>query len=98
MNIIDNLLAKSAKILLAVEEHGLKELTEKRLAACNQCENYDQEHKQCTVCGCFMDVKTTLVTNRNPHAGGRIEITHCPLGRWDDLHIAQMYNRIDNLI
>ena len=93
-----NIIKQLAKITLAVEEHGVPELSEFRLNICRACENFEKEMEQCGVCGCFMDIKTTLFTNRNPHAAGRIEITHCPLGKWMDKHIANAYRKADNKV
>jgi len=84
-----------AKAVLSVEEHGDPVIEEFRMQTCIECPNYLSDSKQCAICGCFMDVKTTLLRNRNPHAGGRIEITHCPEGRWGDLEIANHYRELD---
>lgn len=83
--ILDKILKVSAKTLLSIEEHGNNDLTKTRMSICNSCDRFDPEHQQCGVCGCYMDVKTTLLTHRNPKAFGRIEITHCPIGKWGDL-------------
>jgi len=84
----------AAKTVLGVQEHGIAELTAARLNTCQGCEHFNPKFQQCGVCGCFMDVKATLLTNRNP-AAGRVEITHCPLGQWFDAHIANMYRAMD---
>ncbi len=71
-----------AYAFLADQEHGQQALTTARLKTCEGCPNYKQETKQCGVCGCFMDIKAPLATNRNPMKLGRIEVTHCPKGLW----------------
>lgn len=91
MNIIKGI----AKLTLAVEYHNLPELAEFRMNVCRACEHFESEMEQCGKCGCFMDIKTRLFTNRNPKNAGRIEITHCPLGKWQDKHIANAYLKLD---
>lgn len=46
------------------------ELKEDRLAICRSCEFFNHRLEQCTKCGCFMRLKTTL--NR----------AHCPIQKW----------------
>lgn len=46
-----------------------KEVSEKRLSICNECEFYSGA--RCSKCGCQMRVKTTLATSS------------CPIGKWD---------------
>lgn len=86
-----------AKAALAVEEHGDQELTAARMNTCRACPNFQAESQQCGICWCYMDVKTTLLRNRNPHAMGRTEVTHCPEGRWGDVEIANHYRKLDGL-
>lgn len=90
-----NVLKKSASIVLSAGEHNDEALTLSRMNTCKRCENFNSETMQCGICGCYMDVKTTLLRNRNPYAAGRVEITHCPQGRWGDLDIANYYRGID---
>lgn len=85
-----------AKIVLSVEKHNLPELTAFRMNTCKRCDKFESEDETCGVCGCFMDVKTELFSNINPTVLGRIEITHCPLGKWKDMHIANAYRKLDN--
>lgn len=91
-----NIIKTAAKLTLSVEKHNIPELTEFRINTCNRCDRFESEDKTCGVCGCFMDVKTELFSNINPITLGRIEITHCPLGKWMDKHIANAYRIIDN--
>jgi len=84
-----------AQNLLAVQEHGFDGLSKWRMGICRPCPKFKEPTQQCNVCGCFMDIKVGLATNRNPHAMGRIEVTHCPEGRWNDAHIANIYREID---
>jgi len=86
----------AAKILFEVLEHEDPELTQFRYNICQGCEKFEKEHERCGVCGCFMDIKTKLTTNRN-YQKNRVEITHCPLGKWNDRHIANMYRKMDGI-
>lgn len=90
-----NIVKAAAKVLLSVEEHGNKALTEFRMNQCRGCDKFNEETQQCGICGCYMDVKTTLATNRNPEKFGRIEITHCPTGNWGDAVIANIYKELN---
>lgn len=92
---LNGLLKKAATLILADEEHGNEELTKLRLNKCEGCSAFNPENRTCGVCGCFMDVKATLTTHKNPAAGLRIELTHCPNGKWGDVHIANLYRRMD---
>jgi hypothetical protein len=47
-----------------------KELIEKRLEICNQCEWLHKRLQKCRKCGCFMHLKSTL------------KQATCPLGKW----------------
>lgn len=59
------------KNLGRVEESIHKE----RFALCLECPHLIQLTKQCTKCGCFMEMKTKL-----PNA-------FCPIGKWDAVDI-----------
>lgn len=52
---------------------------------------FDPGSGKCRECVCFMEVKAGAKTHRNPAAGFRVEITHCPLGKWGDVAIAEFY-------
>ncbi|MCA9366771.1 hypothetical protein KC887_00700 [Candidatus Kaiserbacteria bacterium] len=90
-----NVLKKSAAAALSAGEHNNPALTIARMNTCKACPNFNKETLQCGVCGCYMDVKTTLLRNRNPYAMGRVEVTHCPEGRWGDAEIANYYRALD---
>jgi hypothetical protein len=52
--------------------------------------------QKCGVCGCFLSLKTIAATNYNPKVlPPRSELTHCPLGKWGDLEIANTYREMD---
>ena len=90
------------KILhLIAETVIVKELTDRataleRMEVCLACEHRDDKANKCGVCGCFLDLKTTCATNWNAKKL-RNEVTHCPLGKWDDLEIANQYRVLDGL-
>lgn len=98
MNWVDKALAILADTALV---HERVEGTEKtrRLAICERCPGnfFDQEHRKCTACTCYMDVKTGAKTNFNPVAA-RNEITHCPRGFWGDVETANFYREKDGLL
>lgn len=83
-----------AKFFLAVKDLNNAELAAKRYNTCKSCEQYVKQTDQCNVCGCYMSIKTTLKTNRDPELGGKIVETHCPLGRWDDKELSEYYNSL----
>lgn len=41
-----------------------------KLKICEACEKYKREEKLCSVCGCYMPIKTV------------IPLTSCPEGKW----------------
>lgn len=47
-----------------------EEVKSERLAICEKCEFFRQQSRTCKLCGCFMDLKTTLAKAK------------CPDGRW----------------
>ena len=47
-----------------------EEISEYRLEICRGCEFYRKRTNQCSKCGCFMKLKTTL------------EKAKCPIGKW----------------
>jgi len=48
----------------------IKEISQARMAICNECPRLIKFTKQCKECGCFMSVKTML------------EDAVCPIGKW----------------
>lgn len=91
-NKIGELLAKTALQVSAVDN----KTTNERMAVCLQCDKRDVEANRCKICKCYLAVKTNTAENLNP-LKGRYEITHCPLGKWNDLEIANEYRKIDGL-
>lgn len=65
-----------------------------RFDICLKCDKRDADENTCTVCGCFLDLKTAAKTNWNAKRL-RSEITHCPLGKWNDKEIANLYRELD---
>jgi hypothetical protein len=81
--------------LLAVEKHGDTELSKFRMSKCNECPHKKMENGEpvCGVCGCYLDIKIHCLTNRDKH--GKVQITHCPIGRWDDAEFAETNGKIN---
>ena len=69
---------------------------EKRMQACLGCDKRIEAQNKCGACGCYLDLKTKTSVNRNIKKM-RNEITHCPLGKWDDKDTANIYREIDGL-
>jgi hypothetical protein len=69
---------------------------DQRMLICRGCNKADLENDKCLQCGCFLSLKTGAKTNWRP-SKSRNEITHCPLGKWGDLEIANAYRIIDGL-
>lgn len=90
-----NAIAKAAadKILGGEKLNNLH-IVEARMKTCLECPNFNTENERCRICLCFMEIKTTYLTSLNP-AKGRYEKTHCPLGKWGDLDIANYYRELD---
>lgn len=52
------------------EKRSDKDLIEKRLTICNDCEWFNARLVKCKKCGCFMKLKSTL------------KAASCPIGKW----------------
>lgn len=89
---------EKAKLLAAqtvfVLEQVAQETADARWKTCWQCDRMDREARKCRECGCLLQAKIWAKTSRSP-ARMMGEITHCPLGRWDDKDIANHYRRED---
>ena len=92
MNLVQKVLQFGADIALPVER--VDPITKRvRLALCKACDRFDEDSGKCLECGCFMEVKTGAKTHRNPDKGMRVEVTHCPLGKWNDMKLAVFYHK-----
>jgi hypothetical protein len=47
-----------------------KEMSEKRLEVCRECEHLEKKLMRCNQCGCFMNFKTLMKS------------AECPIGKW----------------
>ena len=83
--------------LLEVEDLNDPDLQSQRYDTCKACPSYRERVDKCGECGCYMEFKTGMLYNRNAKKLGRIEKTHCPLGKWDDIDTANFYRKIDGL-
>lgn len=95
----NKVLSKVAGLALEVEPLDDNELKAKRIEVCesNAGSCFDAQNRKCKMCGCYIDAKAGIKINRNPKQGMRSEVTHCPLGKWDDLELANHYRVMDNL-
>lgn len=81
---------------IIVKEWVDGETADARFDICLKCEYRDAEENKCTVCTCFLDLKTQSRVNWRP-SKNRNEITHCPMGKWNDKEIANEYRALDGL-
>jgi len=88
-----NLKKSAVKFFLAVEELNDPVESKRRLSICRGCDQFRKDSQTCGVCGCYMDIKTGLKTNRDGVLG-KIVKTHCPLGRWGDKETANKYRKL----
>lgn len=79
---------------LIVKEQVDGDEAARRFRVCVGCEYRNEKENVCDVCGCFLDLKTTAKTNWNAKKL-RNEITHCPLGKWNDKKTANVYRGMD---
>lgn len=79
---------------ILVKARVADEVKQQRQSVCNSCEKRDVESNRCKVCKCFLEVKTGSLENRNVFKL-RDEVTHCPLGKWDDKEIANFYRKLE---
>jgi hypothetical protein len=89
---------------LTIEPMSDEEEIKRRYDICKSCPRFSGfenkkkgDNDKCLECGCYMEIKTGLKYNRNPKKGFRIEVTHCPLGKWGDLAVANSYRERDGL-
>ena len=85
---------KLAAGIAIVQEHVSDDVAKTRYEICLQCPKRGEENNTCAACGCYLDLKTKAYSNRTferPFG----EITHCPLGKWGDLEIANYYRLAD---
>lgn len=90
---------KNRALHLIAEKAIVKEtvsdgVANERFTVCLKCEKRDADENICTVCVCFLDLKTGSKVNLNAKKL-RNEITHCPLGKWNDKDIANVYREMD---
>lgn len=77
-----------------VKETVTEEEAATRMRVCLNCDRCDEAENKCLECGCFLDLKTGAKTYWNAKRM-RNEITHCPLGKWNDKETANAYREID---
>jgi len=68
-----------------------------RKGRCGPCENYSgPESDECKFCTCVIDAKARSITHRDIRTG-KIRLTTCPMGRWNDKDEANYYRELDGL-
>ena len=77
-----------------VKEKVTADVAKERMRVCFGCSSRDEKENVCGECGCFLDLKTGAKTNWNAKRM-RNEITHCPLGKWNDKETANLYREMD---
>lgn len=87
-----HVLKEIAGLVLVKMPLANEEIAAARMQTCIVCPQIDTELNRCKVCLCYLDKKTKSQTNIG--LGGKVEITHCPLGNWGDKVIANMYRKI----
>lgn len=92
---VNELLKLAAKAVLVLENVPEEKAVE-RMNICQQCPEFLIPDIRCAVCGCYLEVKTKSKTNRSV-ARPNGEVTHCPLGKWGDVEIANFYRARDGV-
>ncbi len=59
-----NAIAENKKIISSKSD------AQSRLDVCNKCKDLDKSLGRCTVCGCFVSIKT------------KVDYETCPVGKW----------------
>lgn len=85
---------KLAAEKIFVLEQADQETANMRWDTCWHCDKMEHEKKICTICGCYIEIKIWAKTSRSP-ARPMGEVTHCPLGKWNDLEITNYYRAED---
>lgn len=93
----DKLFGGLAKELFTVSLLNDEILEAKRKSICESNSNscFDSEGRRCKVCTCPIDAKAGLMFNKNASKLFRTELTHCPLGKWNDKDVANYYRLMD---
>lgn len=88
----NKILSSMASEMLVVTWLDNDEVEEWRKAQCESNAGicYDSKNKKCLICKCYIEAKAPMKININPKRMKK-EITHCPLGKWADKDIANMY-------
>jgi hypothetical protein len=79
---------------MLVLEQVEQPVADMRWKTCWHCDQMDHSNKTCRTCGCYIEVKIWSKTSRSP-ARPMGELTHCPLGKWEDKEVANHYRAED---
>lgn len=89
-----NEVKKLAAGIAIVQDHVSGKVAKTRYEICLKCPNRKPENDTCGICGCYLDLKTKAYSNRTKERPFG-EITHCPIGNWGDIEIANYYRLAD---
>lgn len=87
-------MAKLAADKVLVKEQVEQDVADMRWSTCWTCEQMNHESKRCNLCGCFLENKIWAKVSRSMHRPLG-EITHCPIGKWNDKDITNHYRALD---
>lgn len=85
---------KAAELIMVVDKLDSTvdaETINNRKLACSSCDKRVKD--KCSMCGCYIDIKVTTKVNRT--ITGKKEITHCPLGKWNDKDLINIYSLLN---
>lgn len=81
-----------ASTLLVKQNHNNIAVEKFREHKCRQCPYFDPVDTICNNCGCLLDVKWKSLINRKISTG-ETQVTHCPIGSWNDSDFAAFYKK-----
>lgn len=87
---IDKILKTVAEAAFSVE-YVDDQTYQFRLSRCGTCDFFS--NGKCKKCGCYMEVKAATRIHKNPKRKMRKEVTHCPIGMWEDKEFAEFFKQ-----
>lgn len=70
MSILEKLKKNAGNTINSLGIIADKEVSQKRISICVECENFINLTRQCKKCGCFVDAKT------------KVKSAECPINKW----------------
>lgn len=93
MNWLDAAKKLAASKMLVLEQTDAQ-TAEMRWNTCWYCEQMNHSNKTCRSCGCYIELKIWSKISRSVNRPMG-ELTHCPLGKWQDKEITNYYRTED---